>query len=162
MDAALFFQIIGAIVTVGSFFIAIITLKHKFKKEEQVQEKENIKQMEKHLERMNNIERDIADLNRATEQIKKEREQIVKSIYDEIRELRSKHDNDVAIMQNQIKEMIKEIKIKNEDDHKELKEILDKINISLNTVCTRFSDHVGDNNVNHEDQPAAAPGRRRK
>ena len=44
MDAVLFFQIIGTIVTVGSFVIAIIALKHKFKKEEQVKEKENIKE----------------------------------------------------------------------------------------------------------------------
>ncbi len=146
MDAALFVQIIVAIVAIGSFVIATITLKHKFKTQEQQQSKENIREAESHAERMKKIEEEIVSLKKETEVIKKEREQIVKSIYDEIKTLRSKHESDVSMVQAQIKEMIREIKEKNEADHKELKSILEKINLSLNTVCTRFSDHV----VNHE------------
>lgn len=162
MDADLFFQLVGLIIAVGTFIIAIMALRHKFKTEEQLQSKEKIKEAESHAERMKKIEEEIASLNAQTELLRNERAKIVREIYDEIKSLRSKHDNDVGMVQNQIKEMIKEIKDKNESDHKELKGILESINLSLNTVCTRFSDHVGDNNVNHETPVKPAIRRARK
>lgn len=153
MDADLFLQLVGLIIAVGTFIIAIMALRHKFKTEEQLQSKEKIKEAENHAERMKKIEEEIASLNTQTEMLRNERAKIVKEIYDEIKGLRAKHDNDVSMVQNQIKEMIKEIREKNESDHKELKVLLDKINISLNTVCTRFADHVSDDMMDGEPVP---------
>lgn len=142
MDSMTFFQWGGLIITAGSFVIAALALNHKFNQDEASTRKKAFEDHEAHAARMKGMETNIARLQKETEELRVERGRIVTEIYTEIKGLKSKHDQDIEVMHREIKELVAEIKTKNESDHNELKSILKVINDQLIIVCTQVKERT--------------------
>lgn len=148
MDALLFIQLISLIITAGAFMLGIVSLRHKWKREELQRQSVAMKEHGLHAEQMKNIEFKITSLENETEKIKKDREMVEADIYTEIKELKCRHETDIVNINKQIESLIREIRDKNEADHNELKKMLITMGDKLTKVCTQYEDHE----KNHQDK----------
>jgi hypothetical protein len=136
-----FIEIMGIVLTIGGLAIAYISLRHKFKTEEQSRHKSQIDELVAHNEWRKNIEFDIATIKKETAEIRHEREKQQTDIWQAIKAIQSGHDTDMKEVNSHIGELIKEIKQKNESDHCELKELLTSVNDAMIELKTDFRNH---------------------
>jgi hypothetical protein len=137
-----FLEAIGVLLTAGGLAIAFITLKHKFKKDEQERNQRITDDLLSHSAWKKTIEFEIEKLKCDSEEIKTTRQKNLSQIWQAIEDLQEEHAIDMKHANLQFQEVLKEIRIKNE----ELVKLLTVINNTVIEVKTQFTDHKESHN----------------
>lgn len=132
-----FLEILTLIVAAGGLSIAFITLKHRFKKDEQERHQKQIDELLLHTTWKKNIEFDIEKIKFDTEEIRTSRQKNLSEIWKAIQSVREDHDNDIKEANRQFEDVLKEIRTKNE----ELIKMLTIINNTVIKLEAQFTDH---------------------
>lgn len=137
-----FFEMLSLLIAAGAFSIAFITLKHRFKKDEQQRHKLQLDDLLSHTEWKKNIEFDIQKIKLETEEIRTTRSKNLSEIWEAIECVKKEHDKDMKDIGHQFGEMMKEIRLKNE----EIIKLVTEINNTVIKLTTQFQDHKDDHN----------------
>ena len=138
---SIFFEIIGVVVAAGAVAISYISLKHKFRSEEQEAQKAQLDEYTNHLEWKKNMEYEIEAIKKETAEIKRERERNLTQIWGAVKGVEAQHSREMKEVNTHIGELIKEIRQKNEEDHCELKALLTSMSGTIIELKTAFNAH---------------------
>lgn len=134
-------QLIGLVIAIGMFSIAFITLRHKFKLAEQDAHTKQLESLKQYTEWKSKIESDLETIKKETELIRSESKKNQNELWGEIKQLNKEHAHDIKVVNEHIEILIKEIRQKNDQDHQELKKILEGIQSSVTTLTTDLKNH---------------------
>jgi len=141
MDS-IFFEVIGVVLTIGGLAIAFISLKHKFKTEEQKRHKTQLDEYVEHSEWKKRIEFDIETIKKETAELRHEREKSLTEVWGAIKAMQNCHQKDMKEVNLHIGDLIKEIRNKNEEDHCQLKDLLTEMKETIIEIRSDFKNHV--------------------
>jgi hypothetical protein len=137
-----FLEAIGVLITGGGLAIAFITLKHRFKKDEQERNQKITNDLLSHAEWKKTIEFEIEKLKCDSEEIKTTRQKNLSQIWQAIEDVQEEHSTDMKHANLQFQEVLREIRNKND----ELMKMLTAINNTVIEVKTQFIDHKESHN----------------
>lgn len=138
-----FFEVMSLLVVTGGLAISFISLRHKFKKDEQERHRGQITELMLHSEWKKNIEFEIQKVKLETEEIRTARSKNLEEIWEAIEQLKKEHDKDMKDIGCQFTEMMKEIRTKND----ELIKLVSQVNETVLVLKTQFHDHKEDHNI---------------